>query len=181
MKILVSGNPNEGLAKGINQCIPGCDFRSRINGFDLCDRDCRMKFAHESLNYDAVLLVSALWQFNQTLLLGDVFSLWIKNNKTGKIIVLGSSIDKATKATEWMYPIEKKALREYCKSLGFMVHTTGIHVTYLSFGYLDTEKMAIKHPDKKKISVYQAAEYIKWVLDQPKNILVTDMNIDPVQ
>jgi len=111
IKILVSGNPNENLAKGINSVIPNCEFKSRSNVYDLTDKNTKEKFAQESLNFDHVILCSALWQFHQSLLLNLVHTTCQKNHKKGKIIVLGSSIDRVSKGTDWLYPIEKKPLR----------------------------------------------------------------------
>lgn len=62
-----------------------------------------------------------------------------------------------------------------------MVHQTGIHVCCISFGYIDTPKVAEKFPNNYRIPVEKAAYYIKWVLEQPNDIIITDLNIDPIQ
>ena len=38
-----------------------------------------------------------------------------------------------------------------------------------------------KHPDRRLMDVNKAATYIKWVLDQPKDISLNELSIDPKQ
>jgi NADP-dependent 3-hydroxy acid dehydrogenase YdfG len=38
-----------------------------------------------------------------------------------------------------------------------------------------------KHPDRKCLDIDQAAEYIKWICEQPKNININEISIDPMQ
>ena len=54
-------------------------------------------------------------------------------------------------------------------------------VTYISFGSLSTPKVTKKHPDRRLMDVNKAATYIKWVLDQPKDISLNELSIDPKQ
>ena len=46
-------------------------------------------FAEESLKYDVVVNNSALWNFHQTLLLKEVWSVWKEKNHKGRIINIG--------------------------------------------------------------------------------------------
>ncbi|MCJ8277260.1 MAG: hypothetical protein HRT44_01815, partial [Bdellovibrionales bacterium] len=117
-KIMVSGNKNYGLANALSKIFPNADFYSRSTSeTDLARYEVREEFAEKSLDYDIYISCSCLSQFRQTLLLEKVYKKWHENNKKGQIICLGSTADTPVKATGWVYPIEKKALRAYCKNL----------------------------------------------------------------
>jgi NADP-dependent 3-hydroxy acid dehydrogenase YdfG len=38
-----------------------------------------------------------------------------------------------------------------------------------------------KHPDRRTMNIDTAAEYIKWIADQPAHININELSIDPVQ
>lgn len=182
MKTLITGNKNYGLAKAVSEVLP-CSFASRSNGFDLCNSTDRQRLAEESLNYDVFINCAALWRFNQTLVLQDVWNLWEKNAHQGHIINIGSTADVATKATAWAYPIEKKALREQSANLALMSvwSNTNIRVSYISLGSLDTDKVKKKHPDRTRMSLQQAAEMIAWVVNSPNSLNINSLHVDPIQ
>ena len=110
-KVLMTGNPTYGLAEKFNIVCPTTDFASRDNGYDLCEKKGRDKLAVESLKYDVFINSSALYQFNQSLVLETVWKKWKEHNKQGHIINIGSTVDRSTKGAEWIYPQEKKALK----------------------------------------------------------------------
>lgn len=185
-KIIVSGNPDYGLAKAIAKRFEA-RFCSRVNGYDFYKEESRKAFAEECLDYNVFICCAALWRFNQALLLEDVYKAWRSVQKEGQIICLGSTADTHVKPSDWMYPIEKKAVRAYCRnlslgSLGGHGHKPpGIRVTYLSPGYLDTPSMNKKQPDVDKIDTDYLAGIIEWVLQQPKNINISEIALDPIQ
>ena len=38
-----------------------------------------------------------------------------------------------------------------------------------------------KHPDRKCLDIKIAADYIKWLIDQPKHVNINELSIDPIQ
>jgi len=183
MKILVSGNPAYGLAEALNAELANHEitFVSRTtHQLDLTKAENQLKFADMSVDYDVVIINSALWKFNQTLLLEAVYKKLKQVNRQTLIICVGSTTDRVMKATDWLYNAEKKALRDYANSLGMAgVWATGPRVTLISFGSLSN--VQAKHPDRKTIPIRKAAEYIKWILEQPAEFHINEISIDPLQ
>ena len=180
MKILVTGNPNKGLAAEIAKLYPDATFASRVNGFDLTTKDGYKKIMDIITEYDVFINSSALWKFNQTLLLDAVYKRCYEIKHPIRIVCIGSTTDRVAKGGNWLYNAEKKALRDYCNSLGITgVWEGGPKVTLISFGSLSNVQE--KHPDRKCLDITTAASYIKWVVDQPTNICVNEISIDPQQ
>ena len=93
---------------------------------------------------------------------------------------IGSTTDRTSKGTTWLYNAEKKALRDYCNSLGMIgVWHSGPKISYISFGTLSNNQH--KHPDRKCLDIDSAAQYIKWLIDQPKYVNINEISIDPMQ
>jgi len=183
MKILMTGNPTYGLAEKFAVVQPQTDFASRSNDYDLCTKQGRVKLAQASLMYDVLINSSALHQFNQTLVLETVWKTWKEYKKQGHIINIGSTVDGSTKGAEWIYPQEKKALKSLSHQLAMLGiwGGSGIRVSYVSFGSLETDKVHKKHPNRTLMNVTQAAEYIKWIIDAPINININELHMDPIQ
>lgn len=182
MKILVAGNSEYGLAQALREALSKHDvtFLSRSVGYDLTKAENQNRFAEEAINHDIVILCSALWKFNQTLLLEATYKKLKAANKNSLIICVGSTTDRVKKATEWLYNAEKKALRDYANSLSLTgVWNGGPRVSYISFGTLSN--MQAKHPDRKTMPIEKAAQYIKWIIDQPAELHVNEISIDPIQ
>jgi hypothetical protein len=176
MKILVAGNPSYGLAEAIGKELTDHEltFVSRTtHGWDLTKGEKQQEFAAMSVDYDAVILNSALWKFNQTLLLEAVYKKLKAENKRTLIIVIGST-------TDWLYNAEKKALRDYANSLGMTgVWANNPRVTLISFGTLSNVQH--KHPDRKTMPIERAAQYVRWILEQPADLHVNEISLDPLQ
>jgi NADP-dependent 3-hydroxy acid dehydrogenase YdfG len=180
MKIIVAGNAAYGLSKEIAKIYPDAFFASRTTGFDLTTKLGQEKFAEFVKDYDVILNVSALWKFNQTVLLDAIYKKCVENNHRPHIICIGSTTDRVKNSKVWLYNAEKKSLRDYCNTLGINgVWGTGPKVTLISFGSLSNVQE--KHPDRKCLAIEQAALYIKWVVEQPANICVNEISIDPIQ
>jgi NADP-dependent 3-hydroxy acid dehydrogenase YdfG len=180
MKILISGNPNFGLAKELFKIYPEAVFASRINGYDLTSQEGHNKFAILSLDFDIIINNSALWKFNQTVLLDQMYKKLVENKKTPHIICIGSTTDRVKKGGAWLYNAEKKALRDYCNTLGINgVWGKAPKITLISFGSLSNVQS--KHPDRKCLDIENAAKYIVWVINQPKDICINEISIDPLQ
>ncbi len=187
-KIIVSGNPRFGLAEALNDIFPHADFNSRShNQTDLKNHESHVQFAQKSLGYDVYINCSCLSRFRQTLLLEEVYKAWSENGHTGHIISLGSTADTPVKGTPWVYPIEKKALKAYCRNLsmrslgGHGSKPSGIRITYISPGYIDTPKVREKHPEVDKLDPKYLAQVIKWVIEQPEHVNISELCLDPIQ
>lgn len=182
MKILISGNNHEGLSSSIGKLYTDSEitFASRTSGFDLTNSKDRNRFAQEAVNYDIVIICSALWQFEQTVLLDAVYKTCLAQEKQTHIVCIGSTTDRTSKGTSWLYNAEKKALRDYSNSLSLVgVWHGGPKVSYISFGTLSNNQH--KHPDRRTLDIDEAASYIKWIIDQPRSIAINEISIDPMQ
>lgn len=178
--MLISGNIEFGLAKELYNIYPDAVFMSRNTGHDLVERNGREAFAKEALNHNVVIINAALWQFQQTVLLDAVYKSCKENNRYPHIIVIGSTTDRVKNGKAWLYNAEKKALRDYSNTLGINgVWGDSPKVTYISFGTLSNNQH--KHPDRKCLDISEAAQYIKWLINQPKYVNINEISIDPMQ
>ena len=80
MKILITGNPKIGLASELFKLYPDATFISRENGYDLTTREGYHKLGEIVKDYDIFINSSALWKFNQTLVLESVYKKCLENN-----------------------------------------------------------------------------------------------------
>jgi hypothetical protein len=180
MKILITGNPSYGLAAGLSKLYPDATFISRSNGYDLTTKDGHRKLEEIITGYDVLVNSSALWKFNQTLILECAYKKCLEVKHNIRIICVGSTTDRVKKATSWIYNAEKKALRDYANSLSLSgVWQGGPCVSLVSLGSLSN--VQAKHPDRICLEISRAAEYVKWVIDQPLDICINEISIDPLQ
>lgn len=181
MKILISGNKYNGLSAAIGRCCNNVEFASRSTGFDLCTKDGRDAFVKLAIDADIVIICAALWQFQQTVLLDAVNKACRTAKVSPHIIVIGSTTDRVKNGKAWLYNAEKKALRDFSNTLSIGgVWTDGLpKVSYVSFGTLSNNQH--KHQDRKCLNIDEAAGYIKWLIDCPKNININEISIDPMQ
>lgn len=178
--MIISGNIDFGIANALHKLYPEAQFCSRKNNFDLCKKDDQDKFADLSLNHDIIIICSALWKFNQTVLLDSVYKKCLEYNHSPHIICIGSTTDRVKNGKPWLYNAEKKALRDYCNTLALGgVWSNNPKVSYISFGTLSNNQE--KHPDRKTLDIDEAAGYIKWLIDQPKYVNINEISIDPMQ
>ena len=178
--MIISGNRNKGLAGALSKIYPDAVYCSRETGYELTNSKDRDRFAQEAVDHGVIILCSALWQFEQTVLLDAVHKACLKQEKQAHIVCIGSTTDRTSKGTTWLYNAEKKALRDYCNSLALVgVWHSGPKVSYISFGTLSNNQE--KHPDRKCMDIDEAAQYIKWLIDQPKYVNINEISIDPMQ
>lgn len=178
--MLISGNKEFGVAKSLHTLYPDAVFCSRTTGYDLCSYDGQYRFATESLNHNVIIICSALWKFHQTNLLDEVYKSCVKNDHNPHIITIGSTTDRIKSGKVWRYNAEKKALRDYSNSISLGgVWDKKPKLTYISFGTLSNNQN--KHPDRKCLDIDNAVSYIKWIIDQPKDICINELSIDPKQ
>jgi NADP-dependent 3-hydroxy acid dehydrogenase YdfG len=178
--MIIAGNKNYGLAKELYKYYPDAFFASRTTGFDLTNSTDQKKLADLVLENKVFINCSALWKFNQTVLLDIVYKKCLENSHRPYIINVGSTTDRVKKGGSWLYNAEKKALRDYSNTLGINgVWDKGPKVTLISFGSLSNVQQ--KHPSRKCIPIDIAASYIKWILEQPESLCINEISIDPVQ
>lgn len=180
MNILITGNRYIGLAAALYNLYPDATFVSRQTGFDLTTQDGIKKLLGLINNFDIIINSSALWKFQQTVLLDQIYKKCVELNHRPHIINLGSTTDRVKNGKVWLYNAEKKALRDYSNTLGITgVWNNGPKISYISFGTLSNNQD--KHVDRKCINIDLAASYIKWLIDQPKEICINEISIDPIQ
>ena len=179
--MIVTGNPTEGLAKALAKIYPNATYISRSNGdLDLTNTDHMFEFANMCINHDHIIINSALWRFHQTVLLDLVYKALRNAKKEAHIVCIGSTTDRTSKGTAWLYNAEKKALLDYCNSLGLVgVWHSGPKISHISFGTLTNNQE--KHPTRVCMDIDVAARYIQWIFDQPKELCINNLSIDPMQ
>lgn len=178
--MIVAGNKEYGLSAELAQIFPDAIFASRSSGFDFSSDSDIEKFCKECTEHDKIVLASALHQFKQTLLLEKIYEQCVSINHRPHIITVGSTTDRFSTGKPWLYNAEKKALRDYSSTLAMGgVWKDRPKITYISYGTMSNN--ADKHPDRKCLDITTAAQYIKWIFDQPKNININEISIDPMQ
>lgn len=178
--MIITGNKNKGIAKELFALYPTATFCSRETGYDLVIKEGRERFANEATTHDIIIVNSALWQFQQTVLLDTVYQVLVSAEKPAHIVCIGSTTDRVKNGKAWLYNAEKKALRDYSNTLSISgVWSNTPKVSYISFGTLSNNQE--KHLTRKCLDIYQAAQYIKWLIDQPRYVNVNEISIDPMQ
>ena len=180
MKILVTGNPNYGVAESICKIYPEAKFKSKTGEFDLTLVEKQDELSNIALDYDVLIICGYIRNYVPNILLQKVYDNCKNNSHKIHIIVIGSTVDRVKDGRVWKYAEEKKALRDLCNTLAMHgVWKAGPKVSYISFGTLSNNKD--KHPDRNCMDINKAGEYIKWVIDQPQDININEISIDPMQ
>lgn len=178
--MIITGNKQEKLAAALAKIYPDAEFLSRTTGFDLSKKVDQERCAELVCEHDVFINCAALFKFNQTTLLNIVYHKCVLEKHNCHIINIGSTTDRVKKGGAWLYNAEKKALRDYSNTLGLNgVWASGPKITYLSFGTLDNN--ADKHPSRKCLNIDKAAEYVKWIVDQPRDLNINELSVDPMQ
>lgn len=180
MKVLISGNPDKGVAHSLAKLYPDATFVYKSAGQDLTKDEHQYNFARLALDHDVVIINAALWKFQQVVLLDIVHKTLVEHEKQTHIVCIGSTTDRVKKGTMWLYNADKKALRDYSNSLSLLgVWDRKPRVSYISFGTLSNNQH--KHPDRNCLDIDVAANYIKWIIDQPAELHINELSIDPMQ
>ena len=180
MKILLSANQFFGLGKALYDIYPEATFCSRNTGYELTNSADQERFAILALEHDVIVICSALWKFQQTVLLDEVYKKLVSEGRSAHIIAIGSTTDRVKNGKAWRYNAEKKALRDYSNTLAIGgVWGDKPKVSYISFGTLSNNQE--KHPDRRCMDIDEAAGYIKWLINQPKYVNINEISIDPMQ
>lgn len=187
MKILMTGNPTKDLCSEIVKILQAkgheCLCVSRATGHDF-EKDpggTIKKVVELSESSDIFINLYANYFFNATVMANKVYNNWVTQGMSDKrMINVGSTTDRVRKGKSNLYHYEKLALREWSNGLALNgVWNGGPKVSHISFGTLDNK--SDKHPDRKCLSMKSAAEYLCWIIDQPKDININELSIDPIQ
>lgn len=178
--MLIAGNKSYNLSNEIYKLYPTASFCSRSSGYNFLKKDDKERFAQESLDHDHILIISALADFHQIVLYDTVYKCCVKNKHRPHIITVGSTIDRSGTGNGRIYSTEKKALLEHTRNLNLQSYgNQGPKTTHISLGMLSN--LQHKFPDRKTLPVSEAAQYIKWLIDQPKHVNINEISIDPMQ
>ena len=188
-KILITGSRKYGLCEAICNLfdtIPDIEYEtaSRSNGYHLDTNDGQKKLAEKYIegDFDVFINNSAIWKFQQVIVVEAVYNAMEEANRDGHIINIGSTADTGVKGRTWRYPTEKKALKAYNRDLTYKaMGGSNIKTTLISPGSLTTPSVMKKHPDRKLIDVEYIAELVVWTINQPEYINVNELSIDPIQ
>jgi hypothetical protein len=179
-KILITGNPLVGMAKALASIYPDSTFVSRTTGYDLTTTKDQERCAELCLQHDVFINSSALWKFNQTVLLDAVYKKCITVGHHMHIVCIGSTTDRVKNGKAWLYNADKKALRDYSNTLALNgVWGIGPKISYVSMGTLSNNQH--KHPDRQCMDINESAKYIEWVINQPKYANINEISIDMMQ
>ncbi len=189
MKILTTGNPNYGLAKGINTVFTS-SFASRNNGYDL-ETDAGMEdFCQTAIDYDVIIIncyTEKMNNYSQARLLHKLYILFHEKNVKKHIICIGSVSDHINKEQPWLkyvsYGAEKLALKRLCETINHNRETISPYIkcTYISLGHMHTPLVDRCHPTEPKLNTTYIAKVIQWIIDAPECIeeitITKDRNI----
>ena len=188
-KILITGSRKYGLCEAmcnLFDTMPDIEYEtaSRSNGYHLDTAEGQRKLAEYYIkgNFDIFINNSAIWKFQQVMIVECVFNAMEEADRKGHIINIGSTADTGVKGRTWRYPTEKKALKAYNRDLTYKaMGGSNIKTTLISPGSLTTTSVMKKHPDRKLIDVEYIAELVVWTINQPEYINVNELSIDPIQ
>lgn len=188
-KILITGSRKYGLCEAmcnLFDTMPDIEYEtaSRSNGIHLDTAEGQRQLAEYYIkgNFDIFINNSAIWKFQQVMIVECVFNAMEEADRKGHIINIGSTADTGVKGRTWRYPTEKKALKAYNRDLTYKaMGGSNIKTTLISPGSLTTKSVMKKHPDRKLIDVEYIAELVVWTINQPEYINVNELSIDPIQ
>ena len=188
-KILITGSRKYGVCEAmcnLFDTMPDIEYEtaSRSNGYHLDTSEGQRKLAEYYIegNFDIFINNSAIWKFQQVMIVECVFNAMEDARRKGHIINIGSTADTGVKGRTWRYPTEKKALKAYNRDLTYKaMGGSNIKTTLISPGSLTTTSVMKKHPDRKLIDVEYIAELVVWTINQPEYINVNELSIDPIQ
>lgn len=186
MKILITGNPNYGIASSIKAKFANHEltfYSKNYNDFNLNSADKIAEFATLSLQYDVFINNVRLSQYNQVKLYDAVYNKWLTAKKQGLIINVGSTADTARDAN-YSYASEKAALKKASESGSFACNfkKTGIKVTYISFGWVATPVLNRDLPNVKKHTSDEIASLMQWIVEYPvASSCINEVRLEPIQ
>ena len=151
------------LSKGFDLVLfdrsDGCDLEKNLDAFLSSDFDVYVNNAHSG--FRQVELLYKLWELN--------------NERECTIINIGSVSSDGNKDYVNNYAVEKSALEKACTQLQLI--NSGMKVSLLKLGRVDTPM--VKHiRDVPKLDTAYVVDAIKWIIDQPKDIVIKNLTLD---
>ena len=186
MKVLITGNREKDLCKNTTELLEAnghtVETLSRTNDWDLGKWEVIPKVIEKAEDCDVFINMFANWRFNATLISYYMFKEWEKKKYNDRLILnIGSTTDRVKRAKTNLYHYEKLAFRDMSAGLamaGVWAKDTP-RVTLLSVGTMDNR--AENNPGRKTLNMDKVANYILWILEQPKEIHINELSIDPMQ
>ena len=182
-KILVIGG-SRGIGRDIVNHFKG-DSLSRANGYNITEPDSRKKITHISLNYDVIVNHAYCGDFNQTLMLRDLCSLWIEKSKKGYIINTGSISSyrfDSKKNEDWWFMSAVKTGQDiyinYLSQGSAWRDNIKFRITNIRPGMLDTEKSRQKKHFKTGIKGKDYCQLIEYLLSTPETLVISEVVLE---
>tara|TARA_Y200000002_G_C22540713_1_gene603850 strand:- start:176 stop:799 length:624 start_codon:yes stop_codon:yes gene_type:complete len=193
-RIIVTGNPNyEGLCKGIYEAYNHnrVEFIGRWNGWDVNNLDAIADYIKDfdifvnsqyGPNGEQVTLLKKVYPIfkgNHIINISSTSAFWDKKPDTSKPLDVPEGFPEFSQEN---YVKNKNALDEESKKLCKYVcwGTNKIRISNIAFGQLRS-KYKIQKDNKNKISLLQAGQMVKWVIDSPSNMNLHYIAMDPIQ
>tara|TARA_B100000900_G_scaffold416120_1_gene449250 strand:+ start:6924 stop:7547 length:624 start_codon:yes stop_codon:yes gene_type:complete len=193
-RIIMTGNPNyEGLCKGVYQAYSQnrVEFIGRWNGWDVNNLDAIADYIKDfdvfiNSQYgpggEQVTLLKKVYPIfkgNHIINISSTSSYWGKVADTSKPLDAPEGFPEFSQEN---YVKNKTALDEESKKLCKYVcwGTNKIRISNIAFGQLRS-KYKIQKDNKNKISLLQAGQMVKWVVDSPTNMNLHYIAMDPIQ
>ena len=186
MKVLITGNREKDLCKNTTEVLEANGFTvetlSRTNDWDLGKWEVIPKVIEKAEDCNVFINMFANWRFNATLISYYMFKEREQKKYNDRLILnIGSTTDRVKRAKTNLYHYEKLAFRDMSAGLamaGVWAKDTP-RVTLLSVGTMDNR--AENNPGRKTLNMDNVANYILWILQQPKEIHINELSIDPMQ
>lgn len=179
MRIIVTGNPGfEGLCYGLESVLQSYDvtYISRSNGYDLTNIEAMTDIIKD---YDILINSTHIPDDGQLNLLNKVYSAW----NSGHIINVSTTSVYWNNQKKPKYYEQKLRLEQRSKELSNQSAEFGhnVRVSCIAFGALDTPEKRKSNDGRSKMNVITAANYIKMIIDSPKEININYICLDPRQ
>ncbi len=184
---MMTGNRDKDLCQFIVQRFESeghsCQCFSRSNGYDFENNPTEViaRIIKEVESADVFINLYANYFFNASVLAHKLFNKWLeKGYSDRRIINIGSTTDRVQRGKRNLYHYEKRILREMSSGHSMLsVWDQAPKVTHLSIGTM--ENRAQVNPGRKCLNMETVADYVYWVTQQPKDIHINELSIDPVQ
>jgi len=185
MKIAMTGNRNKDLCKYIVDRLEAkgheCVCFSRETGVDFNDDGNIKKIVELVEDADIFINLYANFFFRQTLIAHNLWHYWSEQNEGHKrIINIGSTTDNVRRGKTNRYHYEKLALKEWSNGFSIAgVWSNEPKVTHLSIGTM--ENRSDDNPGRICLDMDLVASYVEWIIEQPKEININFLSVDPIQ
>lgn len=184
LKKLIIGGSND-FGKQLTELLqPHAVGIGRSTGHDIRDPEIRSKIVRDSTNYDLVLLFTFV-NTAQAELAEKMALHWLEMKHDGHIIAFGTTAiyheNFKQDETHWNYLRHKSALQALGKLITHEVAMESNPMRYstLHVGRLDNEKARAKSNFGKALRPEEVFSAIEFLANQPKNINIHELYLDP--